>query len=161
MINIINEEKEKDKKENIIVHGLEECSNETEDVETVLELVDSVENLNSAGDVVVEVIRLGKKETGKTRPMKIVFKHGTGMKNKMFKHKESKRLPEKYSHLKFVSDRTRQEREDFKALYQTLNARKAAGETGIAIRGMKIVKINPGTGSTGPGVFAGTQPGRH
>ena len=99
VINIINEEKEKDKrKENIIVHGLEECSNETEDVETVLELVDSVENVNSAGDVVVEVIRLGKKETGKTRPMKIVFKHGTGMKNKMFKHKESKRLPEKYSH---------------------------------------------------------------
>ena len=147
---IINEEKEKDKRrDNVIIHGLEEAPDETGDVENVSEIVAKVDD----DQAVVEVMRLGKKEPGKIRPIKVVFRSGSGIKNKLFKLKQNSQLDQKFSNLKFVSDRTKQEREELKALYSKLNARKEAGEKDLVIRNMKIVKIGPslndGSGPSG------------
>ena len=148
MIEIINEEKEKEKrKDNLISHGVDEKETKVEDEKLANELVNQVDASPQAAGSVLEVIRLGKVVPGKTRPIKIVLKPNSGLKKKIFQSKENKQLG-KNQNLKIVSDRTQKEREELKALYETLNERKSKGEKNLVIRNMQKVKL-PDLGQEG------------
>ena len=154
---IINEEKEKDKrKNNIIVHGLPEVGQTKEavaenDLESLTEFFAPIAN-----DIVlvsddVEMFRIGQKVDNKIRPIKIKFQKNTGLREKVYKAKKDGKILEKFEKVKVVPDRTRLEAEEYRKLVNELIQRKNNGEKNIAIRGMKIVNIMEAkSGAAGP-----------
>ena len=151
VLHIINEEKEKDKRQdNIIVHGIQEQTSEDEDTEQLHEILTIFDKEISPEDF-SGFIRLGKKEDNKARPIKVTIKHEKAyeVKKKLFKYKTNQLFTSQHPRVKFVSDRTKKEREDYKVLVDQLNERKAKGEKNLIIKDMKVIKTTDGAQGRG------------
>ena len=164
---IINEEKEKDRrKENVILHGIIETGGNSEeslgnDKTTINQLLEDVDTSCSLENCTNGFIRLGQKVEGKIRPIKIIFKEGSGMKKKLFKAREDGKLGSQFQRLKVCPDRTQREREQYSLLVKELIRRKDLGEKNLMIRNMQIVQrptsAAPGNSSSAGGPAANKQ----
>ena len=162
---IINEEKEKDRRQaNIIIHGLEEkWDDEHKQKLYDDEVVSDIISMTGDDDLkknLPEVIRLGKRIQGKVRPVKLVPRAPTlNLRKKLFKLREEKKL-DKFPLIKFVPDRTMKEREELKKLYEEVRQRREAGESVmINFKNMKVVSCESyRVSAEGPGVGASGNP---
>ena len=143
---IINEERDKEKrKDNIILFNIPEVGETKEEIEandsnTLNDIIQAIDR-NASLDISSNGFhRLGqKKELDKPRPIKVVFKDGSGMKRKIMKAKDDGKWLPKYEKVKAVPDRTQQEREEYRELVKKLIRRKDSGESNLFIRNMQIV----------------------
>ncbi len=91
------------------------------------------------------VNRLGRREQGKTRPLKIIMPNENDkvdVLKKIQSLKKSDNADEKQlvQDLRIAPDRTKKEREDYKKLRQELDERKSKGEENLIIRNNRIIK---------------------
>ena len=114
-------------------------------VEAIMKSVEEGANIEKS---CLKILRLGsKKENSKPRPLKVVFKDGSGLKRKVIKGKEERKWDAKFSGIKVSPDRTQLEREQYRNLVKELVDRKEKGEQNIGIRNNKIVTLSSGPAS--------------
>ena len=162
--NISEEEKRKAAKQrNLIIYGIPEKSTDSkeqmkEDFNTIRELYENRVPIEAKD--ITELIRLGSKENGKTRPIKItltspekrlkLLRNNVNLRiyNEQFQYCECKREPGRHVHVNVTNDKTQQERETEKALRDELHRRRNDGEENIIIKKGKIVKKNKNNAQT-------------
>jgi len=123
------------RKNNLIIYNLPEKSDREADKKLFAELCKTTFSEEFA---VSKILRLGKKNDNKNRPLLVVLKHET---DKSFLLSNSARLRQHDSSktVYFSPDRTKFERLKYKNLVEELKQRKAKGETNLIIRNNTIV----------------------
>ena len=140
----LNDQHEKEeKKNNVIVYNVPEATqsdDKTEmrdDLKIVKEIISVVHpNVDNVTLCDKNVMRLGRRVTGKTRPIKIQFKDDFS-KGKVFRNSVKLRSHEKYKNINISNDKTKKELMADKILKDKLEAEKLArpGEDLIIYRG--------------------------
>ena len=101
------------------------------------------------------ITRIGKKTTGKTRPVLITFKQDE-LKMKVLRAGKDLKIKNSEGELQraYISlDRTPKQRETDKKLREEIKARKANGEKDLVIRNEKIVPFRPGAQKSWASLF--------
>lgn len=136
------------RKRNLVVYGVEEMNSEEpeerkcHDVNIIKKLLESqrveVETNN------IKVYRIGRRENGKVRPVRVILNSFEEVKKVFLKAKDIKKTT-KYSGLSFSSDRTKQEQNEYQAKKEELKNRMEKGEKDLKIKYVKgkpqILKI--------------------
>ena len=138
---------------NLIIYGIPE--NETDEVHQMKQdfiMIKQVYENKVTIDTtdITQIIRIGKKSEGKTRPIKITCVNAEIKKEILTNNKflriegeqyemcECRTNPGKHLHVNVTTDKTKKEREDESILIQELKTRRAAGEN-VLIKKGKIV----------------------
>nr|CAI5852005.1 unnamed protein product [Callosobruchus analis] len=130
--NTINEINDREtRKNNLMVFNLEEGDN-TVNCDTVAakEIIKHVCAGLNANDI--KTFRVGRPQPNKTRPLRVVMKSQTEVRNVFFKAKELKKAP-KYEHLALGLDKTPAQLAAFKNLKKELETRIQSGEDNLKI----------------------------
>lgn len=136
------------RRKNLVIFGIKELDSEEPDERRSYDINIFKEILQASGTngalESLKVVRIGKREVGKTRPMKVMMKEEEDVKTVLLKVKEIKQN-QCYKNLTFSCDRTKQQLAEYKNLKQILTSRKENGEVDIGIRYIqgvpKIVKL--------------------
>lgn len=162
----IDEEKEKDKRRNnIIIYRMQEGTAQgfearrKEDLGLCQELVKDVLEIECNDDVILNVIRLGKREPTRVRPLLVVFKDA-GIKNEVMEALgKLAEAEDKFRMLSVSHDLTQKEREECKELVEEARHKQQqdnSGEWVYRVRGqpgdMKVVKLRKRLQATGDNV---------
>lgn len=164
----IDEEKEKDKrKKNIIIYRMPESTaagfdgRRKDDLEFCQHLVQDALGIEGDGEMIQNVIRLGKKEQSRVRPLLVMFKE-VGIKNEVMESLgKLAEADEKFRSLSVSHDLTQKEREECKEMVAEAKDRQqqdTSGEWVYRVRGspgnMKIVRLKKRLQVTGDGSTA-------
>lgn len=142
----LREENEKNKrKENIIMYNVMESEKEnTEDriKEDRARVTDVIENSLEVQDYAIEkIVRLGRKEDDRNRPLLIKFRNVTEKWNVVKNAKKMKNERDvNKKRIGIALDMTEKEREIEKILVTELKRRRANGEQGLYIKNGKLAK---------------------
>lgn len=119
---------------NVILVGVKECDSDngnarkTHDELSVTKLLCNIAGKADYSDKVVTVQRLGRREDGKTRPVKVVLSSRQDavwiLKNKSKAERE----------VRIYDDKTPKQREELQQLREVLRVRTETGETNLTIR---------------------------
>ena len=161
----INEEEKRKaaKQRNLIIYGVPENSTHPkdqmkEDFHIIRELYENRVPIEAKD--ITELIRLGTRENGKTRPIRItlaslekrlkLLRNNINLRiyDEQFDFCNCKREPGPHVHVNVTNDKTQQERETEKALREELHRRRNDGEENILIKKGKIIKKNSNNAQT-------------
>ena len=123
------------RKKNVIVYNFPEASDLEADRVSFLDLCTKVYNSDIS---VNKLVRLGKKSTGKHRPLLICLKHDED-KSLILSQSYPLRRNSQYSDVFMAPDRTKFEREKHKKLVEELKERRSQGEKDLVIRNGAII----------------------
>ena len=155
MENRAEEEKSRErKKNNIIIHRMEESKAKTEedkyrdDKKSIQSLINDVLKVPSEDKEIKKVIRLGKIKEGGERPLLVEFREGT-LKNQVIENLSNLRYAEeKHKRISVTHDMTIGEREQCKELVKQCKTKQLQDQSGewiFKVRGppgdMRIVKL--------------------
>lgn len=140
IINEINERNVRSK--NLIFYNVNECeSNRSDertanDVEQVTSTIKSIFDSSSVPPLPLKVIRLGRYQSGKLRPIKAVFASASDAFDIM-KNKKKIALQNPPSPVSISTDRTQYQRESMKKLREELALRTKNGHSNLTIKFIK------------------------
>lgn len=132
------------RKMNLMIFGCPESSEEnglsdTQEVNEIIQTLCPEDNITCK-----KVIRIGKPNTTKARPLRITLNSSKEVRSLFFKAKELKKNT-KFSDYALGFDKTRREIEEYKALRQQMQERITSGEENLRIKYFrdvpKIIKI--------------------
>jgi len=140
---IINEINDRNSRAtNLIFYNIEECdSNQSVDriAHDINQINNTIKSIGVDSEIVpLKVIRLGRYQSGKLRPIKAVFSTSTNTFD-ILKNKRKLSLHVPPSRINISSDRTLLQRDSMKKLRDELAARSSNGETGLIIKFIKGV----------------------
>lgn len=162
----IDEEKEKDKRRNnIIIYRMQEGTaagfeaRRKEDLGFCQELIKDVLEIECQDDAILNIVRLGKKDTARARPLLVIFKD-FGIKNEVMEAlSKLSEAEDKFRLISVSHDLTQKEREECKELVDEARHRQEqdnSGEWVYRVRGkpgdMKVVKLRKRLQATGDNV---------
>lgn len=128
------------KKKNLVVFGIQELdSDEAEerrchDANFLCKMFEDVPVGFSTEKL--RVVRIGKRQQGKKRPVKLLLSSEKEVRKVLAKAKDIKKKPE-YNKLGFASDKTRQQLLEYKAVKEDLKRRLDEGEEDLEIKYVK------------------------
>ena len=87
------------------------------------------------------VVRIGNRRVGHTRPLKLVF-HSEANRNEIFQCylDTNRKHPGRLQGVTISSDRTKKQNDEYRALKRELDERTSKGEKDLRIRGGRIIK---------------------
>ena len=144
---IIDELADRDRrKKNVIIYNMPEATDHAADKVSFLALCKTVFNLDV---LVTRVIRLGKRQESKHRPLLVCFAH-EDVKTTVISRSNLLRHHDKFERVFIAPDRTKFEREKHAKLVNELRERKTKGETNLIIRNGCIITRPSRTASNPP-----------
>lgn len=135
---ICNEIRERENKaSNIIIYNIDECQDKKieERIRYDNQKVSEVMMKIGVNDMFSKVIRLGKNETGKCRPIKVVFNEKSSV-HKVLKNKYKLKNESK---LIIATDQTTMQKLFYKKVEEEFKSRKQLGENNLRIKFIKNV----------------------